>query len=72
MTDSTRKTWAARKARHVLNWSASERQAAPAIHLQALSALLFLHPKVFSTTLHWLWGICHPPVNRLLPVVLSR
>jgi hypothetical protein len=31
-----------------------EQQVAPAIHQQALSALLFLHTKVLSTTLHWL------------------
>ena len=72
MTGSTQKTWAARKSRRVLNWSTSERQVAPVIHKQALSALLFLHTKVFSTTRHWLLEICHPPINRLLLDVLSR
>ncbi len=55
-----------------LTWLAAERDAAPATHNQALSALLFLYQKVLNIPLPWMDEIGRPKVQRRLPVVLSH
>lgn len=54
-----------------LTWLATERQAAPATHGQALSALLFLYQKVLNIPVPWMDEIGRPKSQRRLPVVLS-
>jgi integron integrase len=55
-----------------LTWLATEKQAAPATHGQALSALLFLYQKVLNIPLPWMTEIGRPKAQRRLPVVLSH
>lgn len=54
-----------------LTMLASERQVSPAIHRQALNALLFLYKQVLGQDLPWMQAIGRPPERKRIPVVLS-
>jgi integrase len=55
-----------------LSWLADERQAAPATHRQALSALLFLYGKVLGQDLPWMREIGRPQTRPKLPIILTK
>jgi integrase len=51
---------------------ATDRNAAPSTHKQALAALLFLYRQVLDIDLPWLQSIGRPKSPIRIPVVLSR
>lgn len=55
-----------------LSWLAAERGVAPATHLQALSALLFLYREVLGVALPWMAAIGRPKQRERVPLVMSR
>ena len=55
-----------------LSWLAAERGVAPATHLQALSALLFLYREALGIVLPWMAEIGRPKQRERVPVVMSR
>ena len=54
-----------------LTMLATEKKVAPAIHRQAINALLFLHRQVLGVELPWMQQIGHPPERKRIPVVLT-
>ena len=55
-----------------LSWLASEREAAPSTHRQALSALLFLYQRVLGQDIPWMNEVGRPKAVPRLPVVLAH
>ncbi len=55
-----------------LTMLATERNAAPSTHRQALSAILFLYKEVLTQELPWLQEIGRPVPSKRIPAVLTR